>query len=61
MESNYAPGTENDPHAPWNEIPAILKPCEDCNGEGDCNTCQGTGFRELSPEEYYLLKHKNND
>ena len=31
---NYAPGTANDPNAPWNEIEPKEKECKFCHGEG---------------------------
>lgn len=32
MEDNYAPGTANDPNAPWNQIDIPTKECPDCLG-----------------------------
>lgn len=56
---HYAPGTENDPRAPWNQREP--DPCPDCEGEGyvdsetgeacaadsanavKCKACEGSG------------------
>lgn len=33
--SNYPPGTENDPNAPWNYVEPKLVGCPVCGGTGD--------------------------
>jgi RecJ-like exonuclease len=32
--SNYPPGAEHDPNAPYNEVDLGTKECPNCNGEG---------------------------
>lgn len=46
----YAPGTEFDPNAPWNQREPEIVPCDVCDGTGvdpedgeECYKCNGTG------------------
>jgi len=50
--SNYPPGAENDPNAPYNQLPEKYKICEECDGSGQlenadhteaCPICYGYG------------------
>lgn len=57
--SNYPPGSETDPNAPWNAKEP--RECEDCEGTGEieigkngitkeCSFCNGTGEIEDDDE-----------
>lgn len=64
--SNYPPGAENDPRAPYNEKEPKMTKCDECSGEGkfqdiddsdgepfefQCDNCEGTGEIEISEED----------
>lgn len=62
--SNYPPGAENDPRAPYNQKDPETKKCEECNGTGylecsecgthsaiECDDCEGTGEIEIDDED----------
>ena len=34
MVSNYPPGSENDPNAPWNQKDSVMVDCDECDGTG---------------------------
>lgn len=50
--SNYPPGSENDPNAPWNQRDPDTMDCPDCEGSGLCgHDCGEDTCCCLNPED----------